>query len=302
MNPDSISTTVAPPALALSAVRYTQAKPAEAVVRAAGLVGFDASVLEVGPATGNLTRIITSEQRCTVTAIEIDAQAAERVQPLCKAVYVGDFELMDLVTILGEQRFDAVTFGDVLEHMRSPVAALKKVKPYLSDRGTVVISVPNIAHASIAYEIAHGRFDYRSIGLLDETHIRFFTRKTLLKTIDDAGYMVVDLQRVCVQPEDTEFNTRPYTTEQNRLMEFFKSANIESSTYQFVVRIAPQINEQLHVNEAVVCEMQQQMGELKDQLDAQRSRNSKLEHDLKWMEGRWPIRWSQRLKRLLTSR
>lgn len=286
----------------LSATRYTQQKAPDAVVRVAALVGREASVLEIGPATGNLTRIISVDQRCEVTAIEIDAAAAERVRPLCKQTHVADLESVELATLLGDQKFDVVTFGDVLEHLRSPVAALKKVKPFIADGGCVVLSVPNIAHASVVYELAHGRFDYRPTGLLDVTHIRFFTRKSLLQLIDDANYVVVHFDRVVVSPEQTEFKTRIHSLEQHNFMHFLQSANPESSTYQFIVRIIPRAGEGPYVSEALIPEMVQEMERLKDQLGVQRKRVNQLESHLKWIEDRWPMRWAQRLKGLVSSR
>ena len=284
----------------LSATRYAQQQAPEAVIRVAALVGYKAAVLEIGPATGILTRMLSAEQGCEVTAIEIDPMAAERARSLCKAIHIADIESIEISLLLGDQKFNVVTFGDVLEHLRSPVAALKKVKPYIADDGCVVISVPNIAHASIAYELANGRFDYRPTGLLDVTHIRFFTRKSLLQVIDDAGYVVVDFDRVIVNPEQTEFNTKAYSTAQQQLLHYFESSNSESSTYQFIVRVVPRKADKPYVSETVVANLVDKLKTLENQLAAERTRADRFESDLSWIEKRWHIRWVRRLKSLVS--
>ena len=76
-------------------------------------------------------------------------------------------------------RFDAVLFGDVLEHLTDPGAALDRVRPWLSERGVVIASVPNVGHWAIVSDLVAGRFDYVPYSLLSGTHVRFFTRRTL---------------------------------------------------------------------------------------------------------------------------
>lgn len=289
------------PAEILSATRYEQEKTSDTVKLAASLIGNEATVLEIGPATGMLTRIIATEQRCQVTAIEIDADAAELTRPLCKAIHVADIDTVELSTLLGDQKFDVATFGDVLEHLRSPVGALKKVKPYLTDGGCVVLSVPNIAHASIAYELANGRFDYRPTGLLDVTHIHFFTRKSLLLAIEEAGYVVTDFERITMRPEQTEFKTRAYGEGQQQLLQYFQAVNPESNTYQFVARIVPRKGNGPYVTEAVVAQLVQKVEFLQGQMDVQRARAERLESELHWIEDRWHVRFARRLKRFLSA-
>src|SRR5207248_2616993 len=89
---------------------------------------------------------------------------------------VGDAEELDLETELGGERFDAILFADVLEHLRDPAALLKRVRPLVAENGVVIASIPNVAHASVRLALLGGSFRYREWGLLDETHLRFFTR------------------------------------------------------------------------------------------------------------------------------
>ena len=87
-------------------------------------------------------------------------------------------------------RFDAVLFGDVLEHLEDPSEALVRVRPWLSATGVVVASVPNVGHWSIVDDLIRGRFDYVPYSLLSGTHVRFFTRSTLVDLFEASGYRV----------------------------------------------------------------------------------------------------------------
>jgi 2-polyprenyl-3-methyl-5-hydroxy-6-metoxy-1,4-benzoquinol methylase len=223
----------------LSATRYVANPKSDsdsAVKHSARLVGRSKRVLEIGPATGILTRVLVEEQDCRVTAIEIDPDAAKLAAPFCEQIHVADLERTELETLLGEQRFDVITFGDVLEHLRSPATALRKVRPFLTQSGYIVASVPNIAHASVTYELAHGRFAYRATGLLDATHIRFFTKENLLSLLEDAGFDLSELCRFALEPSKTEFHTIPRTKGQRALLDYLLDANPESRTYQFIVK------------------------------------------------------------------
>ena len=105
-------------------------------------VGTDKKVLEVGCASGVQTRIMTEAQRCRITAIEIDAVAAEKAKEFCDAVIVGDLESLNLMDRLGDLRFDVITIADVLEHLRDPSAVLQKLKPFVASDGYIVASRP----------------------------------------------------------------------------------------------------------------------------------------------------------------
>ena len=143
------------------------------------LIDGGQTVLEVGCASGIQTRQLKERLGCKVTGIEIDPLAAEDARPYCEDLIVGSIETLDLTQALGDKRFDVITFADVLEHLYTPVEALKKVRTFLNADGYLIASIPNIAHAAICWEIAHGRFDYRKYGLLDNTHIRFFTKRNV---------------------------------------------------------------------------------------------------------------------------
>jgi hypothetical protein len=107
-------------------------------------------------------------------------------------------------------------------------------------------SIPNIAHISVALDLLSGRFDYRPLGLLDDTHLRFYTRKSILSLFRNSGYEVVLWERVIVKPEDTEFQT-VLATYPASFLSFFATES-ESHTYQFIVKAVPFCNASEEVN------------------------------------------------------
>lgn len=198
------------------------------------LIGEGKRVLEIGCATGFMSKALTEQQGCKVSAVEIDPAAAERAKAYCEQVVCGDIERLDLQQEFSGL-FDVVLFGDVLEHLRDPVEVLRKVKHLLHPDGYVVASLPNVTHLSVALELLQGRFPYRPTGLLDETHLRFFSAENVRQLFATAGYTVKYDGRVRVPPEGTEFQTS-LAAFPEELIAFAKAANPEHDTYQFIVK------------------------------------------------------------------
>ncbi len=146
-----------------------------------------AEVLEIGTATGYLSAEMT-KLGCTVTGIEQDAKMAEVAEHCCNQMLVGDVEAMD-ISNLG--RYDAIIFGDVLEHLRDPRAVLEKLSGKLKPGGKILMSLPNIANIWVRLNLLFGRFNYRSVGILNESHLRFFTWKTAQQLVADSGLDIV---------------------------------------------------------------------------------------------------------------
>lgn len=146
------------------------------------------TILDVGCSAGVLARDLKA-QGSTVDGIEYDAIAAEEARQVCRTVLVGDLESMDLGS-LDPAGYDAVLCADIIEHLRDPVAALARLRPHLKPGGKLVISVPNIANWSMRLTHLAGRWDYQERGLMDRTHLRFFTLRTIRATVEQAGYEV----------------------------------------------------------------------------------------------------------------
>ena len=162
-------------------------------------------VLEFGPATGYMTRYMTEDLQCSVSCVELDAEAADVAKQYCDNMLVADIESMAWMNYYEGETFDHIIFADVLEHLRDPLQTLKNVREFLKEEGTIIASVPNIGHNAILMELLQGRFDYNSLGLLDDTHIHFFTRKSMLELYQAAGVRPIKIFTTVAHPAHTEF-------------------------------------------------------------------------------------------------
>lgn len=197
------------------------------------MVGGVKRVLEVGCASGYMSRALT-ERGCSVIGLEINPDAAREAMEFCEDVIVGDIEIFDLEGAIGQGKFDAITFGDVLEHLRDPVATLRRIRPLLAPGGFVVTSLPNVAHGSVRLALLKGRFDYTRLGLLDETHLRLFTLAGIRKMFSEAGMAMVQTMRVEVDIFATEVKIRPEEFSPELIAEIESAP--EARTYQFVTK------------------------------------------------------------------
>ncbi len=176
-------------------------------------------------------------QGCTVVGIELDPQMAERAEQFCERVIVGDLDSLDLERELGEERFDAIVAADVLEHLRDPLAVLRTLRPFLADEGAFVISVPNVAHGSVRLSLLSGHFDYQEIGLLDSTHLHFFTRASFEELLDEAelGLAVLHRHELNLDASEVSFDADAVPPELREQLE----NDPDARTYQFVVKALP---------------------------------------------------------------
>jgi 2-polyprenyl-3-methyl-5-hydroxy-6-metoxy-1,4-benzoquinol methylase len=200
------------------------------------LVGENVRVLELGPASGYMSWVFAS-RGCTVVGIELDAEMAAQAAEACERVIVGDLDTLDLEEELGEERFDVVVAADVLEHLRDPLRLLERLKAFLEPDGAFVISVPNIAHGSVRLALLSGHFDYAKVGLLDSTHLRFFTRESFEQLLDEAELGLAELHRheLNLDASEVAFDAEQVPTEVREKLE----TDPDARTYQYVARAFP---------------------------------------------------------------
>lgn len=148
-----------------------------------------ASILDVGTASGYLGKEWKKSGH-HVTGIEFDAAAAEKAKENYHSFTVADIETFDFPFY---QEFDYIVFADVLEHLREPAAVLRRCIPGLKESGKIIISLPNVANWVIRLGLLFGKFDYADRGILDRTHLRFFTLRSAGELISDASCEVLDL-------------------------------------------------------------------------------------------------------------
>lgn len=163
-------------------------------------------VLEFGPAHGVMSQYLVENMGCTVYAVEYDQTAANDAAKFCKKIVVGSIEDYIWEQEFAGMQFDHIIFADVLEHLYNPWEVLKRVRPFLKVRGSVLISLPNIAHNAIIMNLLEDKFEYRPTGLLDNTHVRFFTKSSIDIMVEDCGYITKAIDAVFIQPQNTEFS------------------------------------------------------------------------------------------------
>ncbi len=163
------------------------------------------TVLEFGPAHGRMTRYLKEVKYCKVYCVEIDNEAARDSALYSEQMVVDNIENYQWSEVYADLQFDIIIFADVLEHLYDPWKVLKICNNFLKPCGSIFISIPNVAHGAIIMGLMQNEFDYKDTGLLDDTHIRFFTKKSLERLIDDTGYGIFYASANFVKPSCTEF-------------------------------------------------------------------------------------------------
>jgi 2-polyprenyl-3-methyl-5-hydroxy-6-metoxy-1,4-benzoquinol methylase len=172
------------------------------------LVGSDKVVLDVGCAAGD-TALALAEAGCRVSGVDIEDAVPDERRDLFQKFLVADIEKTPLTTLFEPGSFDAVIFGDVLEHLVNPEASLADAVQLLSPDGHVVVSIPNVAHGAVRLALLEGRWTYTDKGLLDSTHLRFFTRETACDLLEGAGLVIEELHATILDPFDAEVEFDP---------------------------------------------------------------------------------------------
>jgi methionine biosynthesis protein MetW len=201
--------------------------------RVAELVGAEKTVLDVGCGGGFLAERLVA-RGCQVTGIDNDEALLQRARTVCTRVFRHDLETVSTLDV-GKQ-FDVVVMADVLEHLRVPETLLAKAASWLRPGGFAVISIPNVGHVSVRLKLLLGRFDYAQSGILDETHLRFFTRRTFASLLKKSGYEITEFVPVGRFPMLARFET-------NLGLRRFEAAAAAGWPggfgFQFVVRAEP---------------------------------------------------------------
>jgi SAM-dependent methyltransferase len=154
-------------------------------------IGRPRAVLDVGCGVG-LNGAAAKRRGARVTGIEIVPSSVERARQVLDEVLPLDIESDESIARgLAGRSFDLMLFGDVLEHCIDPAAVLRRLGAHLEDEGHVVISLPNVAAWTVRLGLLAGRFDYEQSGILDDTHLRFFTLKTAVALAEAAGLEVL---------------------------------------------------------------------------------------------------------------
>jgi 2-polyprenyl-3-methyl-5-hydroxy-6-metoxy-1,4-benzoquinol methylase len=193
-------------------------------------------VLDAGAAFGYLGANLAA-RGWTVVGLDVDPAAAESAPSQYAAFHTFD---VSCLPALPEGPFDVVIAGDVLEHVGDPTAALACLEAQLGPAGRLLVSVPNVAFVLVRLGLLFGQFEYHQRGILDATHMRFFTRRSLLRLFSRAGLKVV---RMAAVPPPLPLVSRVFMTRPGWLV--YQAAALAARirptlfAYQFVVEARP---------------------------------------------------------------
>jgi len=175
-----------------------------ATTRIVGLVPTGARVLDVGCSAGYLGEALKHRRGARVWGIELDeTDAAKARERGFEEVFTADLDRFAWDD-LGSREFDAIVFADVLEHLKQPGEAIRGAARHLAPDGLIIASIPNIAHLSVRVELMEGGFAYEKLGLLDDTHLKYFTKRTVEDLFRAAGMGIQRLEATVYDlPEDS---------------------------------------------------------------------------------------------------
>ncbi|CAB4196510.1 metW, methionine biosynthesis protein MetW [uncultured Caudovirales phage] len=195
-------------------------------------------VLDIGCAYGRMTKYLKEQLQCTTFIAEIDASAGKVASRWADMFFIGedgDIENPDFFTNLkacGCDNIDYIIFADVLEHVRFSNSILEQSKKILSKDGSVWISIPNIGHNSVLIDLWNNKFNYTDTGLLDNTHIKFFTEDSIKRIVDNCGFKIVSSYNLINAVDCTEFNNSYFDVPP--MVAYLMKNRTNAEVYQFV--------------------------------------------------------------------
>lgn len=196
-----------------------------------------AVVLDLGMGTGGLGKYLAARQAVTLDGITLSHVEAQSAASIYRHAHVADLDTADLLQCLQGQTYDCIVCADVLEHLKHPERVLQQCHLLLKPGGQLLASVPNLAYAGLLADLMLGEFEYGPEGLLDNTHLRFFTRQSLQRFFARNGWQVTHSQVVTREVLSSEFKARfdqlPPAVSRHLL------ALPDAATYQFVWQLTP---------------------------------------------------------------
>jgi len=146
--------------------------------------------VEFGCGAGDFSSLLKNERKMETWAVEIHKESAQKAA--LKLDHVINKDAMEAIQDLPDNYFDCAIFFDVLEHLVDPYQLLRDIKLKLKPEGVVICSIPNIRYyRAFKKYVLKGDWEYGDHGIMDKTHLRFFTHKSILKTFDELDYNVV---------------------------------------------------------------------------------------------------------------
>ncbi|MFZ2125765.1 MAG: class I SAM-dependent methyltransferase [Candidatus Saccharimonadales bacterium] len=199
------------------------------------LVGENSSVLDIGCSKGDFGEALSFYKKCTVDGVEPDFEDSKAASEKLVNVFNNSVEKA-IGTDLKNKKYDHIVLLDVIEHINDPVSVLSELSNNLSPDGSIIFSIPNMAHISVRVMLMGGDFTYGKTGILDNTHLHFYTEKEIQRVFNESGYKISDIDGVIVDYDDNilknELSEVGVTNLTEDLLKTLDSNN--GDVYQFV--------------------------------------------------------------------
>ena len=191
-------------------------------------------ILDVGCAGGALGAGLKKRQSCEVHGIEYVPEVAHFAEQFLDVVHVGD--VLEIAQSLPKQYFDCIVMADVLEHLADPADCLKALLPCMAQGCKLVISIPNVRHWSVVRGLLEGNWKYEEAGILDKTHLRFFTRQSFEEMLLQNGFKPLEIQSTSIGMEKAPDKVLRSLRDAGLKTDTLKA---ESEAYQYLYVIEP---------------------------------------------------------------
>ena len=172
------------------------------------IIKNNSEILELGPAIGTLTKHLKEEKNCSIDIVEIDEESGKKAAHYARQYFIeperGDIESFCWYEKLKEQRYDYIVLLDVLEHLKKAEMVLRCLRELLKDNGMILLSVPNIAHNSIIINLFNNKFQYTEVGLLDSTHVHFYTHDSLCDLLHKVNLFPIKKEAIQLRVGENE--------------------------------------------------------------------------------------------------
>ncbi len=207
----------------------------ESLSKIAAKISNGSIVLDVGCGAGMLGQYLAQNKNCIVDGVDSDVAAIQISKSRYRFTAVKNLEVELLSDAFQMQAYDYIVVADVLEHLAKPDQLLSELKKLVKPQGTIIFSVPNITHISVALDLLFGRFEYTENGLLDETHLRFYTRQSLLEKLQSFGLHAWEIDTVEKAISETEFSNQISYLFPKNWIDALTSYREDSLTYQWLI-------------------------------------------------------------------
>jgi 2-polyprenyl-3-methyl-5-hydroxy-6-metoxy-1,4-benzoquinol methylase len=214
--------------------------------KASRLIPIKSKVLDVGCSSGNFGAYLIDKRDCKVDGIELFEEDFKLSSKKLRKVWNLNVESDSLKEV--DDDYDVIYMGDVIEHLVDPARSLKKLKELLNNTGFLVFSVPNMANIMVRLHLLNGDFDYTETGILDKTHIHFYTLKELERVINEGGMEVREIDFVEKDLPNKLIDSVLSKHGLKASKEFYKLAHQpEAAAFQFVGVAQPNIGKPIKV-------------------------------------------------------